>query len=388
MKAVSCITGPDRTIKMNILIDVARMLFGQGKPLSVRKEAVPEAVLPVCGQICLARVVAVKEKLAILTTGDTELVMFIGEMADRRIEAASEVLAWGQSVEVVVLEESSRRPGQWIASLKAVPEAHRREQLSAFVKGDRHPARVFGFQPKGALVRIREVDFFVPNAEIAWRVIDAPSQVLKIGQEVDVEILDVSVPAWTAKWKSDKTRAIASIRACVERPMATFVPMAFYAVPFRIRVNVSKPGFLDPVLMHVLAELANGHDAEQISQRTRLPASTLAAMCSLLEREGLLQQRVLSARARSLVEASEIARVINEDPLRTLYMPMAESGSRVAGRDGQVLNPPVRFPHLIPPYPTNWPRPIWHRAREDAFLSSSGDDIPSEVMTWCLVLQP
>jgi predicted RNA-binding protein with RPS1 domain len=383
MMAESCVTGPDRTINMN-LIDVALMLFGNEKSAPAHRQWVPEPVLPVCGQICQASVVAVKDRVAILRTGNVELLVFIGELSDRRIETASEVLALGQIVEAVILEENSRRPGEWIASLKAVSEARRREQLSTFFKGDRHPARVCGFTSKGALVRIEEVEFFVPNADIAWRPIDAPSQVLKIGQDVDVEILDVFVPAWTAKWKAGRTKAIASIRACIERPTAKFVPMAFDAVPFRIRVNVSRPAFLDPVLMHVLEELAHGRCAEQISQRTRLPPSTLDAMFSLLAREGLLQKGSLSTRAISLVEASDIARTINEERLGALYMPMAEPGSRMAKRDGHVLNPPIRFPHPIPPYPTTWPRPVSHRPRENTFLHSNGEDIPSEVMTWCL----
>ncbi|MGT2469586.1 S1 RNA-binding domain-containing protein [Paraburkholderia terrae] len=370
---------------MNLLFDVARLLFGKEKAASTYRPSVPEPVSPFCGQIIRqAHVVTVKEKLAILTSEGVELIVFISEMVDRRIETASEVLTPNQSVDVVVLEENSRRAGQWIGSLKAVREARRREQLSAFTKGDRHPARVSGFTPKGALIRIGEVEFFVPNAEIAWRPIDAPSQVLKIGDDVQAEILEVFVPAWTVKWKAERTKAIASIRVCIERPAAAFVPMAFDALPFRVRVDVSKPAFLDPALMHVLEELAYGYSIDQISQRTRLPISTLAAMCALLEREGLLRQGVLSAHAKSLIEASEIAREINDGQLGALYLPMAEPGSRIAGSDGNVLNPPLSFPYPIPPYPTTWPRPIWHRVLEETFLRSTGEEIPAEVIKWCL----
>lgn len=369
---------------MNFFIDVARMFFGKEKAASAYEPSALEPASPFCGQIRQARVVAVKEKLATLTSEGVELIVFISEMADRHIETASEVLMPNQSVDVVILEENSRRAGQWIGSLKAVREARTREQLSAFAKGDRHSARVSGFTPRGAVIRIGEVEFFVPNAEVAWRPIDAPSQVLKIGEDVQVEILDVFVPAWTAKWKAERTKAIASIRACIERPAATFVPMAFDALPFRVRVDVSKPAFLDPVLMHVIEELACGHSTDRISQRTRLPVSTLAAMCALLEREGLLRQGVLSAQAKSLVEASEIAREINDGQPGALYLPMAEPGSRIAGPDGKVFNPPVDFPYPIPPYPTTWPRPIWHRMLEDSFLRSAGEDIPTEVIKWCL----
>ncbi|TPQ27731.1 hypothetical protein C2U69_33840 [Cupriavidus pinatubonensis] len=369
---------------MNLFFDVARMLFGKEKKVPVRRSFPPDTVPPICGQIRQARIVDVKEKLALLTAEGLDVIVFIGELADRRIETAHDAVAPNQTVEVVLLEANSRRPGQWIGSLKAVREARRREQLDAMTKGTRHPAVVSAFTPKGVVVNVGDAEFFVPNAEIAWRPVDAPSQVLEIGQAVRVEIVDVFVPVWTVKWRTDRARAIASIRACIARPEATFVPMAFDALPFRLRADIIKPAFLDPVLMHVLQELAHGHDAERISVRTRLPASALAAMFALLEREGLLREGRLSAQARSLIEASEMAHQINNGQPGALYLSMAEPGSRVAGIDGNILNPPVDFPYPIPQYPATWPRPIWHREREDAFLRGTGEDIPAEVMTWCL----
>lgn len=369
---------------LSFFIDVLVSLFSDRRELIEPGSQKTAVSAPESGQLCRATVTVVKEKFAVLTNGNTELLVFIGEIADRRLETVGEVLNVGQVVEVVLLEESDRRPGQWIASIRAAAVLINRQLLSTFSVGERHLATVSGFVPKGAQVKIDEIEFFVPNAEIAWRPIDAPSQILEIGQEIEVEILKVTVPAWSRDWKKQKVNAIASIRNCTDRPVPTFVPMAFSAVPFRLEVEIRKPSFLDPVLMHVLTELVHGHQPDEIALRTRLPMVTLQAMFTVLSREGLIVDMSPASRARSLVSAGELARSINDNRLGALFMPMAEPGSQVAMRDGTVVNPPVDFPHPIPPYPTTWPPPIWHVGRGDKFLRSSGDDIPDEVMTWCL----
>lgn len=369
---------------LKFFIDVVVSLFSGDRELLEPRSQKTTASTPESGQLCRATVTVVKDRFAILTNGNTELLVFIGEIADRRLEAVSEVLSVGQVVEVVLLEESDRRPGQWIASIRAAAVLIDRQLLSTFKVGERHLATVSGFVPKGAQVKIDEIEFFVPNAEIAWRPIDAPSQILEIGQDIEVQILKVVVPAWSRDWKKQKVTAIASIRNCIDRPVPTFVPMAFSAVPFRLEVDIKKPSFLDPVLMHVLTELVHGHQLEEIAQRTRLPMVTLQAMVDVLSREGLLVDMSPASRARSLVSAAELARSINSNRLGALFMPMAEPGSQVAMRDGTVVHPPVDFPHPIPPYPSTWPPPVWHVGRGEKFLRSSGDDIPTEVMTWCL----
>jgi small subunit ribosomal protein S1 len=115
----------------------------------------------------------------------------------RRVGRSADLV--GQTVQVVVVEAAKHadRPGERIVvSRKPLMEKVRAEQrvqlIQALQPGDRRTGRVSALVAFGAFVDLGGVEGLIHVSELAHRQVATPDQVVKVGDEVDVVVLEVN----------------------------------------------------------------------------------------------------------------------------------------------------------------------------------------------------
>lgn len=310
--------------------------------------------------------------------------LHLGEMSFNRISAASDVLQSGQQVRFAVLGPSQKVNGEWTASLNAVGEAERRLALARLARNQKLHGEVIEILENGVRLDAGGAELFVPLAELSWESVSHPAYAVRLGQKVEVMVTRITIPPWQEKWRQSRCGAVASMRGCTPRPLPAFVPMAFSAVQFRLQAQSRRPPQIDPVLLHVLAELVDQRSIEAIQQRTLLPAPALHAMLALMTAEGLVNAGVPTPKAQRLVEAERLAQDINAIAFRGLACNVAEHGIQIMDQNGKVPDPPYPDGYPIPEYPAAWPQPSFHRQADDRFFRLSGSAIPEAVIALLL----
>lgn len=332
------------------------------------------------GAVCQGTVKKVGPTWAIVSLEAREAFIPIREMSLTRLDSASQAMAEGQNVEIAILGPSEKKPDSWIGSLVAVAEARKRDVLGRLAPGQRLSGLVRELKTNGILLQAGGAELFVPLGELAWEPVDFPADVVAIGQELEVEVLRVSIPKWLSDGRKNHSSATASRRNCIPKPEARFIPMAFSALPFSIKARARRPANMDVVLMHVLMELAAGHTRDDISRRTHIPAAVVGAIVRQLESDGLVSGDEPTRQGSALVEAHDMAHELNQANFGGLYAAAAEPAVRLAGRDGRVVHPPYPPDALIPEYPPTWPRPSMHTRAEEAFLQLGPEQIQADII--------
>lgn len=122
----------------------------------------------------------------------------------------------GKIIECKIIELDRNR-NNVVLSRKAYLEEAQREQRSAFLEslkpGERRKGVVSSVVPFGVFVDLGGMDGLVHVSEISWRHVDHPSQVVKVGDEVEVEVLDVD---------KERQKISLSMKACQEDPWEVF----------------------------------------------------------------------------------------------------------------------------------------------------------------------
>ena len=115
----------------------------------------------------------------------------------RRVNKPAELI--GQQVSVVVIEctKNADRPGERIVvSRKPIREKERaqsRQQLMGEITvGDRRRGRISALVPFGAFVDLGGVEGLIHVSELAHRQVAKPDDVVSVGDEVDVVVLEVN----------------------------------------------------------------------------------------------------------------------------------------------------------------------------------------------------
>ncbi|MGC5617036.1 30S ribosomal protein S1 [Georgenia sp. Z1491] len=122
---------------------------------------------------------------------------------DKEIEA--KIIELDKNRNNVVL---SRRA--WLEQTQSEVRSH---FLNTLQKGQVRPGVVSSIVNFGAFVDLGGVDGLVHVSELSWKHIDHPSEVVEVGQEVTVEVLDVDM---------DRERVSLSLKATQEDPWQTF----------------------------------------------------------------------------------------------------------------------------------------------------------------------
>lgn len=123
----------------------------------------------------------------------------------------------GESVKVRVIEVDRGRRRLILserAALKETREALKERLLDELGEGDVRAGRVTSLAEFGAFVNIDGADGLVHLSEISWERIDHPSEVLEVGQQVDVKVISID---------RDRRRIGLSIRQLQEDPWVSKV---------------------------------------------------------------------------------------------------------------------------------------------------------------------
>ncbi|MFB0835544.1 30S ribosomal protein S1 [Arthrobacter halodurans] len=122
----------------------------------------------------------------------------------------------GQQIEAKIIELDKNR-NNVVLSRRAWLEQTQSEVRSTFLnkleKGQVRPGVVSSIVNFGAFVDLGGVDGLVHVSELSWKHIDHPNEVVEVGQEVTVEVLEVDL---------DRERVSLSLKATQEDPWQTF----------------------------------------------------------------------------------------------------------------------------------------------------------------------
>jgi len=165
----------------------------------------------------------------------------------------------GRELEAKVIELDKNRNNVVLSRRKFLEETQsefRREFLETLQKGEVRKGTVSSIVQFGAFVDLGGVDGLVHVSELSWKHIDHPSEVVDVGDEVEVEVLDVDL---------DRERVSLSLKATQEDPWRQFARQHYVGeyitgkvtklVPFGAFVKVAE-GIEG--LVHI-SELAEAH---------------------------------------------------------------------------------------------------------------------------------
>ena len=147
---------------------------------------------------------------AFVDIGGVDGMIHISELSWTRIKHPSEIVNVGDTVEVYIkaLDKENKKISLGFKKIEDNPwEILKRD----YPVGSVHTVKIVGLTTFGAFANlIPGIDGLIHISEIAYSHIGNPAEVLKVGQEVDVKILDVDY---------DKKRVSLSIKALLEPPV-------------------------------------------------------------------------------------------------------------------------------------------------------------------------
>jgi small subunit ribosomal protein S1 len=122
----------------------------------------------------------------------------------------------GQELEAKIIELDRNRNNVVLSRRAFLEESQsegRKKFLESLRKGERRRGTVSSIVNFGAFVDLGGVDGLVHVSELSWKHVDHPSEVVTVGQEVDVEVLDVDL---------ERERVSLSLKATQEDPWKEF----------------------------------------------------------------------------------------------------------------------------------------------------------------------
>ncbi len=122
----------------------------------------------------------------------------------------------GQELEAKIIELDRNRNNVVLSRRAFLEESQsegRKKFLEGLQKGERRKGAVSSIVNFGAFVDLGGVDGLVHVSELSWKHVDHPSEVVTVGQEVEVEVLDVDL---------ERERVSLSLKATQEDPWKEF----------------------------------------------------------------------------------------------------------------------------------------------------------------------
>ena len=122
----------------------------------------------------------------------------------------------GQELECKIIELDRNRNNVVLSRRAFLEESQsegRKKFLESLKKGERRKGTVSSIVNFGAFVDLGGVDGLVHVSELSWRHVEHPSEVVSVGQEVEVEVLDVEM---------DRERVSLSLKATQADPWKEF----------------------------------------------------------------------------------------------------------------------------------------------------------------------
>ena len=145
----------------------------------------------IVGEKITGKIVRMVDFGAFVDLGGVDALIHVSDISWERIEKPSDVLSIGQEVEALVLK-ANREKNRVSLGLKQLKEKPFDLFLSKNKIGDVVKGKVVNLLDFGAFLRLEEgVEGLVHVSQISNEHVEKPSDVLNVGQEVDVKILDV-----------------------------------------------------------------------------------------------------------------------------------------------------------------------------------------------------
>jgi len=122
----------------------------------------------------------------------------------------------GNELEAKIIELDRNRNNVVLSRRAFLEESQsegRKKFLESLQKGERRKGTVSSIVNFGAFVDLGGVDGLVHVSELSWKHVDHPSEVVQVGQEVEVEVLDVDL---------ERERVSLSLKATQEDPWKEF----------------------------------------------------------------------------------------------------------------------------------------------------------------------
>ncbi|NSW58214.1 MAG: 30S ribosomal protein S1 [Armatimonadetes bacterium] len=148
------------------------------------------------GAICEGKVRSITNYGAFVDLGGVDGLLHVSEMSWTRIDHPSEAVEVGQRVKVVVLEIKDGGDRISLGMRQILPDPWK-EAAAKLTPGSLVKAKITRLARTGAFAQLSEagIEGFIPIREMSDKRIGDPSEVLKAGQEVDLKILEIQIPA-------------------------------------------------------------------------------------------------------------------------------------------------------------------------------------------------
>ncbi len=158
------------------------------------------------GQVRAGVVRRITDYGAFVDIGGVDGLLHISEMSWTRIKHPSDVLKVGDEIQVMVLKTNLEQ-GRISLGLRQILPDPWTEAQDRYHPGDIVSGSVSRLVPFGAFVDIGGLEGIVPNAELALHRVNKPEDVVQVGDQVDVKILEI---------RPEEHRLTLSIRQAME----------------------------------------------------------------------------------------------------------------------------------------------------------------------------
>ncbi len=131
---------------------------------------------------------------AFVDLGGVDGLIHVSELSWKHVDHPSEVVSVGQEVEVEVLDVDLERERVSL-SLKATQEDPWKEFERKYRAGEVISGQVTKIVPFGAFVRVAQgIEGLVHISELSTMHVESPEQIVNVGDQVRVKVIDVDVP--------------------------------------------------------------------------------------------------------------------------------------------------------------------------------------------------
>lgn len=145
------------------------------------------------GQVRKGRVSSIVNFGAFVDLGGVDGLVHVSELSWKHIDHPSEVVKVGQEVTVEVLDVDLDRERVSL-SLKATQEDPWQAFARTHAIGQIVPGKVTKLVPFGAFVRVEDgIEGLVHISELAQHHVDVPEQIVKVGEEIYVKVIDIDL---------------------------------------------------------------------------------------------------------------------------------------------------------------------------------------------------
>ncbi len=129
---------------------------------------------------------------AFLDIGGVEGLVTLQEMSHNRGDTPHDVFRVGETIDVRIIRMDEK--GKiWLSRKSAIPDPWD-DAIKKYSVGTRHPGKVVRLQPFGAFVELEPgIDGLIHVGDLSVKPIEHPSEVVKVGDELDVVVVQTDV---------------------------------------------------------------------------------------------------------------------------------------------------------------------------------------------------